>query len=69
MWSALDNNDPGDDGCPTDDDKYYVDEQDRFVRVGKYLEMFSKDDYPFADWYFNLTKLNLNDCYLLKADR
>jgi hypothetical protein len=67
-WSAFDNDDLDVNGVP-DDDKYFVDEQDRFERVGRYLEIFSKDDYPFADWYSNLTKLNLDNCYLLKADR
>ncbi len=47
----------------------WSDEQDRFERIGKYLEIFSKDDYPFADWYSNLTKFNLDNCYLLKANR
>jgi hypothetical protein len=69
MWSAFDNEELDEEGCPIDDDKYYVDEQDRFERVGKYLEIFSKDDYPFADWYSNLTKFNLDNCYLLKANR
>ena len=67
-WSAFDNDDLDEDGVPIDD-KYFLDEQDRFERVGKYLEIFSKDDYPFADWYSNLTKFNLDNCYLLKADR
>lgn len=69
MWSAFDNEELDEEGCPIDDDKYYVDEQDRFESVGKYLEIFSKDDYPFADWYSNFTKLNLDNCYLLKAER
>jgi hypothetical protein len=69
MWSAFDNEELDEEGCPTDDDKYYVDEQDRFERIGKYLEIFSEDDYPFADWHSNFTKLNLDNCYLLKADR
>ena len=69
MWSAFDNEELDEEGCPIDDDKYYVDEQDRFERVGKHLEIFSKDDYPFADWYSNLTKLNLDNCYLLRAER
>ena len=67
MWSAFDNEELDEEGCPLDDDKYYVDEQDRLERVGKYLEILSKDDYPFADWYSNLTKLNLDNYYLLKA--
>lgn len=67
-WNAFDNNDLDEDGVPNDD-KYFIDEQDRFERVGKYLEIYSKDDYPFADWFSNLTKLNLSDCYLLMAAR
>jgi hypothetical protein len=69
MWNAFNNEELDEDGCPIDDDKYYVDEEDRFERVGRYLEIFSKDDYPFADWYSNLTKLNIDNCYLLKATR
>ena len=67
-WEAFDNNELDENGVP-DDDKYYIDEQDRFERIGKYLEIYSKDDYPFADWLGNLAKLNLSDCYLLKAER
>jgi hypothetical protein len=67
-WNAFDNNDLDEDGVPNDD-KYFIDEQDRFERIGKYLEIYSKDDYPFADWFSNLTKLNLIDWYLLKASR
>jgi hypothetical protein len=66
-WNAFDNNNLDEDGVPND--KYFIDEQDRFERVGKLLEIYSKDDYPFADWHSNLTKLNLTDCYLLKAER
>ena len=67
-WNAFDNNDLDEDGIPNDD-KYFIDEQDRFERVGKYLEIYSKEDYPFADWFSNLTKLNLTDSYLLKSSR
>ncbi len=67
-WDAFDNNDLDEEGIPNDE-KYYIDEQERFVRVGKYIEIFSKDDYPFADWYSNLSKLNLENCYLLRASR
>jgi len=65
-WDAFDNNELNEDGVPSDD-KYFIDEQDRFERVGKYLEIYSKDYYPFADWQGNFTKLNLTDCYLLRA--
>ena len=67
MWSAFYNEKLDEQGCPIDDDEYYVDEQDRFERVGKYLELFSQDEYPFADWYSNFPKLNLDNCYLLRA--
>jgi len=67
-WNAFDNNDLDENGVPNDD-KYFINEQDRFERVGKHLEIYSKDDYPFADWPRNLTRLNLADCYLLEASR
>ena len=62
-WTAFDNNDLDEDGVP-DDDKYFIDEQERFERVGKYLEIYNKDNYPFADWLSNLTKLNLTELFI-----
>jgi hypothetical protein len=67
-WAAFDNSDLDDEGVPNDD-KYFVDEEERFVRIGKYLEIYSDDDYPFANWHVNLGTLKLADCYLLKVDR
>jgi hypothetical protein len=67
-WDAFDNNDLNEHGI-RNGEKYDVDEEDRFVRVGKYLEIFSKDDYPFANWRPNLQKLNLANCYLLKVEK
>jgi hypothetical protein len=67
-WNVFDNNDLDEDGV-TNDGKYFIDEQDRLERIGKLLEIYSKNDYPFADWLSNWTKLNLSDCYLLKAVR
>jgi hypothetical protein len=67
-WAAFDNGDLDDEGVPNED-KYFIDEEDRFVRIGKYLEIYSGDDYPFANWYMNLGTLNLNECYLMKAER
>lgn len=69
MWEAFDNDDLDEDGIPKDDDKYYVDELDRFERIGRYLEIFSADKYPFANWYVNLEALNIADCYVLKAEK
>ncbi len=67
-WNAFDNCDLNEDGVPNDD-KYFVDEQDRLERIGKYLGIFSANEYPFADWRDHLQKLDLNNCYLLKAMR
>jgi len=66
-WNAFDNNDLDEDGIPNDD-KYFVDEEDRFVRIGLYLELYSADDYPFAYWHSNLSKLELGSCYLIKTN-
>lgn len=67
-WEAFDNNELDSNGVPSDD-KYFIDEENRFITIGKYLEIYSTDAYPFADWLSNLTKLNLSACYLLKAER
>ena len=37
-WEAFDNGELDEDGAPSDD-KYFIDEQDRFERIGKYLEI------------------------------
>jgi hypothetical protein len=66
-WDAFYNGDLDEDGVPNDD-KYMIDEEDRFERVGKYLEIFSNTEYPFANWYHHLAKLNLSDGYLLKGE-
>jgi hypothetical protein len=68
-WNAFDNNDLNEEGVPSDFDKYYVDEEERFERLGKYLEIFSKDEYPFANWYYKINRLNLTECHLLKANK
>jgi hypothetical protein len=67
-WAAFDNGDLDDEGVPNDD-KYFIDEEDRFVRIGKYLEIYPSDDYPFANWHINLGTLNLVECYLMKVER
>jgi hypothetical protein len=64
-WEAFDQGHLGEDG----DEKYFIDEEERFLRVGKYLEIFSKDVYPFANWRENLLKFNLPDCHLLRSER
>jgi len=66
-WDAFDKGDLDEDGVPNDE-KYTIDEEDRFERVGKYLEIFSNTEYPFANWYHHFSKLNLRDSYLLKGE-
>jgi hypothetical protein len=68
-WSAFDNGDLDEEGIPNDFDKYYTDEEERFEKIGKHLEIFSNNEYPFANWYANFEKLNAVQCYLLKATR
>jgi hypothetical protein len=67
-WNAFDNNDLDEDGVPNDD-KYFIDELDRFERVGKYLEIYSPNEYPFANWLDHLDKLDVGHSYVLCADR
>jgi hypothetical protein len=66
-WKAFDNRALDEDGIPADN--YFVEEEDRLERVGKYLEIFSDIEYPFANWYHNQAKLNLDRCYLLTGER
>jgi hypothetical protein len=67
-WDAFSNGDLDENGVPNDE-IYMIDEEDRFERVGKYLEIFSNDEYPFANWYHHLSKINLRDSYLLMGER
>jgi hypothetical protein len=67
-WTAFDNNDLDEDGRASDEE-YYVDEEERFKKVGNYLEIFKNADYPFADGHVGLLQLNLSECYLLRAER
>jgi hypothetical protein len=67
-WMAFDNDELDKLETP-EGDKYLIDEEDRFVRVGNYLEIYPQSDYPFANWYSNSSKLNLAECYLLKAEK
>ncbi|HTJ11405.1 MAG TPA: hypothetical protein VL547_05255 [Dinghuibacter sp.] len=65
-WKAFDDNALDEDGvCP---EEYFVDEEERFERVGKYLEIFSNDEYPFANWQEHRDKLQLDQCILLTGE-
>ena len=66
-WKAFDDDTLDEDGIPADE--YFVDEEDRFERIGKYLGIFSDNEYPFSNWYNNQDKLNLDRCYLLTGER
>ncbi len=65
-WAAFDNNDLDEDGCPNDD-KYFIDEEDRLKRIGKYLEIYNNEKYPFSDNINELKSLNLTGYSLFKA--
>ena len=56
-WAAFDNGDLDEDGVPIEDDKYMIDEHERFGKLGKYLEIYTPADYPFVDWYGNSGEL------------
>ena len=67
-WNAFDNKDLNEDGIPNDD-KYDVDEEERLREIGRYLEIYNATDFPYANWYEDIHKLDLSKCYLLRADK
>lgn len=67
-WLAFDNNDLDKDGVPNDE-RYDVIEEDRLNEIGMYLEIYSKDEFPFANWHEDVQELDLGKCRLVRADR
>lgn len=67
-WHAFDNNDLDKDGIPNDE-QYDTIEEDRLKELGQYLEIYTADNFPFANWYEDIYKLDLSKCYLLRADK
>ncbi|MBT1705184.1 hypothetical protein [Chryseosolibacter indicus] len=67
-WQAFDNNDLDEDGTPNDD-KYEVIEEDRLKELGQYLEIYTADNFPYANWYKDIITLDLSKFYLLRADK
>ncbi len=67
-WQAFDNKDLDEDGIPNDE-KYDIIEEDRLKELGRYLEIYSADNFPFANWYEDIYKVDLSKCYLLRADK
>jgi len=67
-WQAFANNDLDKDGIPNDE-KYDINEEDRLKDMGRYLEIYTADNFPYANWYEDIKMLNLAKCYLLKADK
>jgi hypothetical protein len=67
-WKAFDNNDLDKDGIPNDD-KYETIEEDRLKELGRYIEIYSADNFPYANWYEDIYELDLSKCYLLRAGR
>lgn len=66
-WDAFDNNDLDADGVPIENEKYFVDEHERFEKLGKYLELYSSASYPFVDWYGNRSDLMQTGSCLLRG--
>jgi hypothetical protein len=65
-WQAFDNNDL--DGIPNDE-KYEIIEEDRLKEIGRYLEIYTADSFPYANWYADISALDLSKCYILRADK
>jgi hypothetical protein len=66
-WQAFDNDDLDDDGIPFEE--YDIVEEDRLKEIGKYLEIYTADCFPYANWYNDIHELNLSKCYLLRIDK
>jgi len=67
-WQAFDNNDIDMDGIPKGEN-YDVDEEQRLKEIGRYLEIYNGDHFPYASWHEDIYKLDLPKCYLLRADK
>jgi len=67
-WQAFDNNDLDKDGIPNDL-KYDINEEDRLKELGQYLEIYTADSFPYANWCEDIKKVGFSKCYLLKADK
>jgi len=67
-WQAFDNKDLDEDGIPNDE-KYDIIEEDRLREIGRYLEIYTADNFPYANWYEDIYELDLTKCYILRADK
>ena len=68
FWAAFDNNSLDADSIPIDDSYFtFSGEDERFISLGKYLEIYGRDDFPFIEWRTDLQRLDLSKCYLLRA--
>jgi hypothetical protein len=67
-WQAFDNKDLDEDGIPNDE-KYDIIEEDRLREIGRYLEIYTADNFPYANWYKDIYELDLSKCYILRADK
>lgn len=68
-WTAFDTNDLDEDGLPNDENYFGWDQLDRFEKIGKYLEIYSVDEYPFANWFDHISILDVPGSYILRAER
>jgi hypothetical protein len=65
---ATGKKDLDEDGIPNDE-KYDIIEEDRLREIGRYLEIYTADNFPYANWYEDIYELNLTKCYILRADK
>jgi hypothetical protein len=54
-WNAYEKNELDEDGLPNED--VFVDEQERMILLGKYLEVYAPEVYPFSSWGEDLKKI------------
>jgi hypothetical protein len=61
-WQAFDNNNLDSDGIPNDE-KYDTIEEERLKRIGQYLEIYTADNFPFANWHEDIFNIDLSKSY------
>ncbi len=68
FWQAFDDNNLDDNGVPIQE-RYFMDEDNRLSEVGKFLEIFSTDSYPFVDWQTDLKTINSPNLKFIKVTK
>lgn len=65
-WKAFDESNLDSDGIPNSEE-YFIDEEERLETIGQYLEIHSRDKFPYADWHSEIPKLDLTSWYIIKG--